>query len=73
MLQSLIEVLENGVVQVRKVVTIGATTEFSHYTIVPGQDFSAENDRVKTICAVIHSPEVIADYKAAQEAVKADV
>ena len=66
MLQSLIEVLESGVIQVRKVVTIGATTEFSHYTIVPGQDFSAENDRVKSICAVVHTPEVITAYQAAQ-------
>ena len=66
MLQSLIEVLESGVIQVRKVVTIGATTEFSHYTIVPGQDFSAENDRVKSICAIIHTPEVITAYQTAQ-------
>jgi hypothetical protein len=70
MLQSLIEVLESGVIQVRKVVTVGATTEFSHYTIVPGQDFSAENDRVKSICAVVHTPEVITAYQAVQEAAK---
>jgi hypothetical protein len=71
MLQSLIEVLENGVVQVRAIVTNGLTTEFSHYSIVPGQSFDSENERVKSICAVVHTPEVITAYQAAQ--VKAEV
>ena len=41
--------------------------------VLPGDDYSKEDARVQAICAVIHTPEVIAAYKAAQEAAKAEV
>ena len=34
--------------------------------INPGDDYSAEDDKVKSVCALIHTPEVIAAYKATQ-------
>jgi len=37
----------------------------------PGDDYSAEDAKVQTICAAVHTPEVIAAYQAAQEAAKA--
>lgn len=69
----LIEVTENGLVQVRTKTVIvedgnqiGAT--FHRHVIVPGQDYSAEDDRVKAICEATHTPDVVAAYKAAQAA-----
>ena len=34
----------------------------------PGDDYSAEGDQVKAICALTHTDEVVAAYRAAQEA-----
>jgi hypothetical protein len=36
--------------------------------IAPGDDYSQEDYRVQSACANVHTPEVIAAYKAAQEA-----
>ena len=41
---------------------------FHRYVIQPGDDYSAEDDKVKAVCAAVHTPEVIEAYKAAQEA-----
>jgi hypothetical protein len=67
-----VEVVENGIVQVRTKtaimedgVEISAT--FHRHTIVPGADYSAEDARVKAICAATHTADVIAAYKAAQQ------
>jgi hypothetical protein len=67
----LIEIIENGCVQVRVKTAIledgnhiGGT--FHRHTIAPGDDYSAEDARVKAICAAMHTPQVIAAYKAAQ-------
>lgn len=73
-----IEVLESGVVQIRTKTSImedgqQISATFHRHTIAPGDDYSGEADRVKAICAVTHTPEVIAAYKAAQEAAKAEV
>jgi hypothetical protein len=68
MLEKLIEVLENGTVQVRTVVVDGETTSFKHYTIAPGADYSKEEPRLKAICAAVQTPDVIAAYAVAQSA-----
>lgn len=69
----LIEVTENGTVQVRTKTAIledGAqiSGSFHRHIVVPGDDYSAEDARVKAICAATHTPEVIAAYQAAQAA-----
>lgn len=64
-----IEVTSNGVVQVRTATNIvedGAiiSQSFHRHIVAPGSDYSAEDDRVKAICAVTHTPEVIAAFNA---------
>lgn len=66
----LIEVTEGGMVQVRTKTTIVEDGQqisgtFHRHVIAPGQDYSAEDDRVKAVCAAVHTPAVIAAYKAA--------
>jgi archaellum component FlaF (FlaF/FlaG flagellin family) len=68
-----IEVVENGSVQVRTKTAImedgkQISGNFHRHVVAPGDDYSAEADRVKAICAAAHTPEVIAAYQAAQEA-----
>jgi hypothetical protein len=65
-----IEVLENGSVQVRTKTEImedgqQISGNFHRHVLVPGADYSGENARVQAICAVTHTAEVIAAYKAA--------
>lgn len=69
----LIEVAHNGIVQVRSVAKIAkdgveSFAGFHRHTIAPGVDYSQEDDRVQSICAATHTPEVIAAYKAANAA-----
>ena len=71
----LIETLENGTVQVRTKTAIledgkEISNKFHRHVISPGQDYSQEDDRVKAICQVTHTPEVIAAYQAMMEASK---
>jgi hypothetical protein len=71
----LVEALESGVVQVRtatKIMDDGVEVNrtFHRHVVVPGQDYSQEDAKVQAICAVIQTPDVIAAYKAAQEAAK---
>lgn len=59
-----IEVVANGVVQVRQcnvIVDDGVVVSktYHRWIIVPGQDYSDQEKQVKDICAVIHTPEVI--------------
>jgi archaellum component FlaF (FlaF/FlaG flagellin family) len=68
-----IEVVENGCVQVRTKTAImedgkQISGNFHRHVIVPGDDYSGESDRVKSICAATHTPEVIAAYQAAKDA-----
>ena len=68
-----IEVTENGVVQVRqatKIIEDGneISKTYHRWTIAPGQDYSDQPDNVKAICAVAHTPAVIAAYQAQIEA-----
>jgi len=68
-----IEVLADQTVAVRYVVTITENgqpfaEQIKGNYFKPGDDYSAESDKVKAICDMVHTPEVIAAYKAAQEA-----
>ena len=70
-----IEVIENGTVQVRQATIITEdgnqiSRTFHRWIIVPSQDYSDQDDKVKAICQVTHTPEVIATYKAQIEANK---
>jgi hypothetical protein len=67
----LIEVVENGSVQVRTKTSIkedGAeiSSKFHRHVVTPGDDYSGEDARVKAICKAIHTAPVMAAYKAAQ-------
>jgi hypothetical protein len=71
----LIEVVENGCIQVRTKTAIKEdgveiTSQFHRHIVVPGADYSAEDAKVQAICASIHTAEVIAAYQAAQEAAR---
>lgn len=64
----LIEVTENGCVQVRTKTAIvedgiQISGTFHRHVVVPGDDYSNEDPRVQAICAVTHTPEVIAAYQ----------
>jgi hypothetical protein len=72
----LMEVLENGCVQVRTKTAIleddkEISSKFHRHIVVPGADYSAEDAKVQAICAAIHTPEVIAAYEASQVPVDA--
>ena len=69
----LIEVVENGSIQVRTKIAIKEdgieiSSKFHRHVVVPGADYSAEDAKVQAIATSIHTPEVIAAYQAAQEA-----
>jgi hypothetical protein len=70
-----IEIVENGCVQVRTKTSIKEdgkeiSSTFHRHVVAPGDDYSAEADRVKAICAATHTQEVVDAYKVAQEANK---
>jgi hypothetical protein len=69
----LMEVVENGSVQVRTKTAIledgkEISSKFHRHVVAPGADYSAEDAKVQAICAATHTPEVVAAYEAAQEA-----
>lgn len=71
----LIEVVENGAVQVRTKTAImedgqQISGSFHRHVVAPGDDYSGEDARVKAICAATHTAAVVAAYKAAQAAAK---
>ncbi len=73
----LIEVVENGSIQVRTKTAIKEdgveiSSKFHRHIVVPGADYSAEDAKVQAIAASIHTPEVIAAYKTAQETLVAE-
>ena len=66
-----IEVLADQTVAVRYIVIITENGQpFAEQVkgnyIKPGDDYSAEDAKVQTICAAVHTPELIAAYQAAQ-------
>ena len=69
----LIEVVENGCIQVRtktaiKEDGIEISSKFHRHVVAPGADYSAEDAKVQAIAASIHTAEVVAAYQAALEA-----
>ena len=69
-----IEVLQDQTVAVRYILTITEdgnllAQEIKGNYIRPGEDYSAEDAKVQAICATVHTAEVVAAYKAAQEAI----
>ena len=69
----LIEVVQNGSVQVRTKTSIKEngieiSSKFHRHIVAPGNNYNAEDAKVQAICAAVHTPEVIAAYEAAQEA-----
>ena len=65
----LIEIVENGSVQVRTKTAIledgkEISSKFHRHVVAPGDDYSAEEDRVKAICAATHTQSVVDAYKA---------
>jgi len=68
-----ITVTENGTVLYREATRILKNGEqisqtFHRTSLTPGQDYSDQPDNVKAICAVAHTPAVIAAYEAQIEA-----
>lgn len=64
-----IEVLEHGEVLVREATRVFKgedliSTNYHRWSILPGQDFSSQPANVQAICAVAHTPQVVADYAA---------
>ena len=64
-----IEVVENGCVQVRTCTRIiennkQISESFHRHIIAPGDSYSAQETRVKAICAAIHTQSVVDAYKA---------
>jgi hypothetical protein len=66
----LIEVVENGCIQVRTKTTIiengkQISGSFHRHVVAPGADVSGEDAKVQAIAAAVHTAEVIAAYEAA--------
>jgi hypothetical protein len=66
----LIEVVENGCIQVRTKTAIKEdgveiSSKFHRHVVAPGADYSAEDAKVQSIAASIHTAEVIAAYQEA--------
>jgi len=67
----LIEIVENGCVQVRTKTAVMEDGEqisgtFHRHVVAPGDNYSAEDAKVQVICAAVHTADVIAAYQAAQ-------
>lgn len=67
-----IEILENGIVQVRTVTKImedgnQISGTFHRHTVSPGDDYSQEDARVQVICTAVHTPEVVAAYQESRQ------
>jgi hypothetical protein len=65
----LIEVVENGCIQVRTKTAImedgkQISGTFHRHVVAPGDDYAGEDARVKAICKATHTPEVVAAYMA---------
>ena len=65
----LIEVVENGCVQVRTKTAIledgkQISGAFHRHVVAPGDDYSQEDARVKAICTATHTKAVVDAYKA---------
>ena len=66
----LIEVLQNGTVQVRTKTAVledgkQISGTFHRHVVAPGDDYSKQDARVQAICKATHTATVVAAYKAA--------
>lgn len=66
-----IEVLADQTVAVRYVVTVTEdgkpfAEQIKGNYFKPGDDYSQEDAKVQSVCALIHTPEVVTAYKEAQ-------
>ena len=64
----LIEIVENGCIQVRTKTAIiedgvQISCTFHRHIVVPSNDYSAEDAKVQAIAASMHTPSVIAAYQ----------
>lgn len=71
-----IEIVGNGIVQVREATTITKNGEFfarqfKRWTLTPGQDLTGQPANVVAQCQAAWTPEVIAAYQAHQAAAAA--
>lgn len=69
----LIEVVENGCIQVRTKTAIKEdgveiSSKFHRHVVVPGANVSGEDVKVQAIAAAIHTADAVVAYKAAQAA-----
>jgi len=67
----LIEVVENGCIQVRtktafKENGVEIGSKFHRHVVAPGDNYSNEDARVQGVCAAMHTAEVVEAYKLAQ-------
>lgn len=73
----LIEVVENGSIQVRTKTAIKEdgveiSSKFHRHVVVPGADVSGEDAKVQAIAASIHTADVVAAYEAEQARIAAE-
>jgi hypothetical protein len=69
----LIEVIENGCIQVRTKTAIKEdgveiSSKFHRHVVAPGADVSGEDAKVQAIAASIHTADVVAAYEAQKAA-----
>ena len=69
---SAITILEDGQLQIRRSRrvfdgTVMIAEQYHRHVVVPGDDVQNEDARVKAVATLLHTPAVIAVYKAAQE------
>lgn len=70
-----IEILPNGIVQVRQATRIlendsVISQTYHRWTIAPGDDYSNQEDKIKSICEITHTPDVVNSWQAGLEAYK---
>ena len=70
-----VEVIKDGCVQVRTSILIVEdgniiSRTYHRHVVAPGDDFSNEDDRVRAVCASVHTAEVIAAYRASTQALE---
>mgnify|MGYP001569179470 CR=1 FL=1 len=68
---SAITILEDGQLQIRRSRRIfddgvQIAEQYHRHVVAPGDDVSGEDPRVRAVAALLHTPAVIAAYKAAQ-------
>lgn len=73
-----IEVLENGAIQVRQITRIvedekELSSAYHRWVLSPGDDLAEQEAKVVAIANAVWTPEIIAAYKAQQEANKPSV